>query len=135
MSALDTGPAADAEDVLEDLIEAHILPKLDPVFVKYFVDVVSKQPPRYLIPLEEVRASPEKFRPLIALDTSKEPRVADYVVSSQDGASITVRAYHPDPQRFGPGPYPVHMNHHGMLTPRTPACRCHPKKAPLLTVG
>ena len=96
------------------LIEEHILPRLDPVFIQYLVDVVSKQPPSHLIPLEDVRANPDKYRSPIAVDTSRHERVSDHVVSSQDGASITVRVYHPDPVKFGPGPYPVHMNHHGM---------------------
>lgn len=108
----------------KDLIEEHILPRLDPVFVKYFVDVLSKAPPAHTVPLEQVRADPDKHRSPAAVDTSKFERVADHLVSSQDGATITVRVYHPDPAKFGPGPYPVHMNHHGTL-PTTPA-RVHP---------
>lgn len=97
------------------LIEDHILPRLDPVFLRYVVDVVSKQPPNHLISLDDARAHPEKYRPPIAhaLAATNIERVSDHVVSSQDGASIDVRVYHPDPAKFGPGPYPVHMNHHG----------------------
>ncbi len=100
-------------EIPPDLIEDHILPKLDPEFLRYFVSVVAKQPPAHLIPLEDIRADPAKYRSPIALDSSRYERVADYIVSSQDGASIPVRVYHPDPQKFGPGPYPLHMNHHG----------------------
>jgi hypothetical protein len=101
-----------AEDAL-GLIEDHIQPRLDPVVVRYLVDVVSKQTPSHLISLDDVRAHPERYRSPIAIDTSKHERVSDHVVSSQDGVSFTVRVYHPDPAKFGPGPYPVHMNHHG----------------------
>jgi hypothetical protein len=102
-------PAAPPEDLVED----HIRPKLDPEFLRYFLDVVSRQPPAHTVPLEDVRANPDKYRSPIAVDSSHYERVADHIVSSQDGASVTVRVYHPDPIKFGPGPYPVHMNHHG----------------------
>ncbi|KAK3395121.1 Alpha/Beta hydrolase protein [Podospora didyma] len=111
------GPATDSLHHVADpkeLLEEHILPKLDPVFLQYFVDVLSKQPPSHLVPLEETRNHPEKYRSPGALDTSSGyERVRDDVVSSQDGASIPVRVYHPDPMVHGPGPYPVHLNYHG----------------------
>jgi len=125
----DEGAAA-AKDP-RDLIEEHILPRLDPVFVQYFVRVLSKAPPGQAVPLEVVRADPDKQRSPIAIDTSKSERVADYVVSSQDGATISVRVYHPDPAQFGPGPYPVHMNHHGMSN--TPYLLANPPRPPLLS--
>lgn len=109
-------PATDLKNLEhdpEELLEDHIRAKLDPEFIKFFVNVVAKQRPAHLIPIEEVRANQEKFRPPIALDSSKHERVSDYLVSSQDDATIPVRVYHPDPAKFGPGPYPVHMNHHG----------------------
>ncbi|KAK4186736.1 putative Esterase/lipase [Podospora australis] len=97
-----------------DLIEDHILPQLDPDFVQYFVNVVAKKSQAHTIPIEEVRADPDSHRPPIALDTSKGyERVSDHVLSSQDGANITVRAYHPDPEQHGLGPWPVHLNFHG----------------------
>ncbi|KAK0615170.1 Alpha/Beta hydrolase protein [Bombardia bombarda] len=107
-------PVLPPSHVGKDLIEDHILPQLDPEFVKYFVDVVSKAPASHEIPIEEVRANWEQHRPPCALDTSSGfERVADYVVSSQDGAEILVRVYHPDPMEHGRGPYPVHLNFHG----------------------
>ncbi|KAK0644689.1 Alpha/Beta hydrolase protein [Cercophora newfieldiana] len=102
-------PAAPPDDLVED----HIRPRLDPDFLRYFVKVVARQPPAHTIPLDDVRANPDKYRSPIAVDTTHYERVADHLVSSQDGASITLRVYHPDPIKFGPGPYPVHMNHHG----------------------
>ncbi|CAP61385.1 uncharacterized protein PODANS_4_270 [Podospora anserina S mat+] len=99
-----------------DLIEEHILPKLDPEFLQYFIDVIAKQPPAHTIPIEEVRKSPQKHQPPCALDSSKEKGVGDHVVSSQDGTSIPVRVYHPVEDERGvvrPGPHPVHLNFHG----------------------
>lgn len=97
-----------------DLIEDHIVPQLDPHFLEYFTNVIAKKPPAHEIPIEHVRAHPQDYRPPCALDTSVGyERVADHVVGSQDGASIPVRVYHPDPARYGPGPYPVHLNFHG----------------------
>ena len=120
-STLESGSSSTSDPTPEnsalDLIEDHILPRLDPVFLRYFVDVISKQPPNHYISLQDTRLHPEKYRSPIAIDTSRHERVSDHVVSSQDGASIDVRVYHPDPAKFGPGPYPVHMNHHGTSPP------------------
>ncbi|KAK3347309.1 Alpha/Beta hydrolase protein [Neurospora tetraspora] len=92
-------------------IPPHVLSKLNPDFVQFFRDVLSKRPRD--VSIEELRAHPEKYRALTAIDTSKCERVADYEVTSEDGASVPVRVYHPDPRKHGDGPYPVHMNHHG----------------------
>ncbi|KAK0732895.1 Alpha/Beta hydrolase protein [Lasiosphaeria miniovina] len=116
LSAEKLEPTAAAGSQAVDLvpvIEEHIVPLLDPKFLRYFVDVVSKVKPAHDIPIQEVRANPQNYRPPCALDASKEPRVADYAVGSQDGATVPVRVYHPDPQAFGEGPYAVHLNYHG----------------------
>ena len=94
-------------------IEAHILPKLDPAFVDYFIDYITKNVPAQAVEIEEVRAHPEKYRSAIALDTSDHDRVKDYEVTSDDGTKIPCRVYHPDPDDHGAGPYPVHLNYHG----------------------
>lgn len=96
-----------------DAIEPHILAKLAPDFIQYFVDVLSKVPPAQAVTIEQVRAHPEKFRAAIALDSSGYERVSDYEVTSEDGAKIPVRVYRPDPEKYGDGPYPVHLNFHG----------------------
>jgi acetyl esterase/lipase len=96
-----------------DLIEPHILAKLDPDFVQYYVDVLSKNPPAQAVSIEQVRAHPEIFRSVIAVDTTGWERVVDHTVTSKDGAEIPVRLYYPDPKVFGDGPYPVHLNFHG----------------------
>ena len=102
-----------------DAIEPHILHKLDPDFVNYYVDVLSKIPPAQALTIEDVRAHPEKFRPAIAVDTTGWERVVDRTVTSKDGAEVPVRLYYPDPAAHGKGPYPVHLNFHG-------ACHCEP---------
>ncbi|TPX11676.1 uncharacterized protein E0L32_007655 [Thyridium curvatum] len=95
-----------------DAIPRHILDRLDPEFIQFFIDVQSKVPPAQDMTIELVRASPEKFRAPCALDTSGYERVKDYEVASKDGARFPVRVYSPDPARFGEGPYPVHLNFH-----------------------
>lgn len=92
-------------------IPPHILSKLNLDFVPFFRDVLSKRPRD--VTIEELRAHPDKYRAPTAIDTSKCERVTDYEVISEDGATVPVRVYHPDPDKHGDGPYPVHMNHHG----------------------
>jgi acetyl esterase/lipase len=95
-----------------DAIEPHILAKLDPDFIKYFVDVLSKNPPAaQSVSIEEIR---ENFRSAISLDTTGWERVVDHKFSSVDGQKIDVKVYYPDPAKHGDGPYPVHLNFHGM---------------------
>lgn len=101
-----------------DMIEPHILAKLDPDFVQFFTDFVAKNPPPQTWSIEEIRAKPEKFRVPIAVDTAGMDRVTDHEVSSEDGAKVPLRVYHPDPAQYGNGPYPVHLNFHGK--PPTP---------------
>jgi acetyl esterase/lipase len=100
-------------DNAADLIEPHILAKLDPDFVKYFTEVLAKNPAAQAVTIEEVRSHPEKFRAPIALDTTEWERVTNHEVTSEDGAEIPVRVYYPDPRDYGNGPYPVHLNFHG----------------------
>lgn len=96
-----------------DSVEPHILAKLDPDFIKYYVEVLSKMPPAQALSIEQVRAHPERFRPAIAVDTAGWDRVIDGSVKSEDGAEVPVRLYYPDPAVCGEGPYPVHLNFHG----------------------
>lgn len=96
-----------------DAIEPHILAKLDPDFVKYYAEVLSKVPPAQAVSVEQVRANPDKFRAPIAVDTAGWERVVDGTVQSEDGAEVPVRLYYPDPAVRGEGPYPAHLNFHG----------------------
>ncbi|KAL2193258.1 Alpha/Beta hydrolase protein, partial [Corynascus similis CBS 632.67] len=103
---------------LDDLIEEHILPRLDPEFLEYFADTQpraasqSRPGPSYP-PIQDVRAHPEQYRAPCALNTAGYPGVTDLTCPSQDGSSIRVRVYHPDGVTHGTGPFPVHLNFHG----------------------
>lgn len=117
----------DNQDI-EALIEEHILPRLDPDFLAYFVALqvrlrASQQQPAATNPtIEHVRAHAEAYQPPCAIDTSSHARVADAQYQSDDGAIVRARVYHPDPAAYGSGPYPVHLNFHG------PLCHCYGRK-------
>lgn len=107
---------------IEGLIEGHILAKLDPEFLTYFAHSqlqVAGQPTKSAVfaPIQHVREHPEAYQPPCALDTSGFPGVTDAEYLSQDNVKIPVRVYSPDKARHGPGPYPVHLNFHGELSP------------------
>ncbi len=115
----ETDQPRDNKDI-EAQIEDHILPRLDPDFLAYYVAVQLRlgapqqgQRPVTNPTIEHVRAHPEAYQPPCAIDTSSHPRVADSCYQSQDGASIRARVYHPDPAEHGDGPYPAHLNFHG----------------------
>lgn len=97
-------------------IEPHILAKLDPEWVTVFTEQMNTNPPppRHLLSMEYIRAHPEKFAPPFYLDTEGYPRTAEKEVASEDGEKIPMRVYYPDEKVWGPGPYPVHLNFHGM---------------------
>jgi len=114
---LRTEPEPRENEDLSDLIEEHILPRLDPDFLRYFIDVLAKSPPGHKIDLKDMRANPDKYRAPWAVDTSGYERVADHQVTSEDGAKFAVRVYHPDPKIFGDGPYGAHLNFHGRCMP------------------
>ena len=108
-----------AESIMDetaDLIEPHILPKLDPDFVSYFVNVISKNNPAQAVPIEEVRAHPEKYRSPCALDTTGYDRVIDHEIDGHDGYRIPIKIYLPDPMRYDNGRHPIHLNFHGKLS-------------------
>lgn len=94
-------------------IEPHMLARLEPAFVDYYLNVMLKNPINQDVTIPEIRANPEKFRSALAMDTSKEPGVSDYEVTSADGEKIMARLYLPDSSQHGAGPYPVHLNFHG----------------------
>lgn len=126
----------DPEGELKTQIEDHILPQLDPDFLRYFISAPVRQQRALLqqptsSSIGFVRKHPELFRSPCALDSSKYPRVSDFVCPSQDNTEIRVRVYHPDPEAHGSGPYPVHLNFHGKfshpLSSIFPSCLAKPK--------
>lgn len=106
-------------------IEPHILAILDPEFVTYWADLMSKAPPApaQAVTIDMVRANPEKFASACALDTTGYPNTVDKEATSEDGYKIPVRIYYPDKSKHGDGPYPVHLNYHGELWPLMEANR------------
>lgn len=100
----------------EASIEPHILALLDPEFVTAFTHMMNTNPPpnRSEMTMEAIRAHPRKTAPACWLDTKGYPRTAEKEVISEDGAMIPVRVYYPEESKYGPGPYPVHLNFHGM---------------------
>lgn len=96
-------------------IEPHILAKLDPEWVALFTKEMDVNPPTPVekIKIDEIRADPTILGPKCYLDTKGYPRTADKEVVSEDGAMIPVRIYYPEESKYGPGPYPVHLNFHG----------------------
>lgn len=104
-------------------IEPQILAKIDPEFVTLWTDYMNEGPPRTREDwaIDKIRADPMRLAPKCALDTKGYPRTAEKEVTSEDGAQIPLRVYYPDEKQWGPGPYPVHLNFHGMsffLMPR-----------------
>ncbi|KAK7753238.1 hypothetical protein SLS62_004757 [Diatrype stigma] len=97
----------------EDIFEPHLLAQYDPEVVKRVLKDAAAGIVDRLVPIEEVRACPEKFSPPWALDAFGWERTLDRLVTSEDGAEIPVRVYYPDPKEWGDGPYGVHLNFHG----------------------
>lgn len=95
-------------------IDPHIIENMDPEFVSLYEKVLSKLKPTHEVPIEEVRANPSKYA-TVEYDSKDEPRIQDYEIESKDGALVPIRCYYPDPATFGPGPYSVHINFHGLL--------------------
>lgn len=106
------GGDADQEDILIP-IDPSMEPLLDPEFVAYYNKNIGPKPPTHLVPLSEVRANPEKWRGWWCVDLTGQPGVKNLRIPSKDGYPIPLRTYSPDPSKYGPGPYPVHINYHG----------------------
>ncbi|KAJ0137561.1 Uncharacterized protein HZ326_19475 [Fusarium oxysporum f. sp. albedinis] len=95
-------------------LSPEVAPKLAPEYVKYFNEVLCRKTPTHAVAIEEVRQDPHKWaQPWINNLDEISKRTVDYKVKTTDGSSITVRAYQPDQETFGPGPYAVHVNYHG----------------------
>lgn len=97
-------------------IEPHILAKMEPEFIEAYTRKMNTNPPpsREQMTIEAIRAHPGMTAEPCTLDTEGYPRTAEDEFASEDGARIPVRVYYPDEARHGAGPYPVHLNFHGM---------------------
>ncbi|KAI0175525.1 alpha/beta-hydrolase [Hypoxylon sp. FL1284] len=98
----------------EDVFPPHILAKYDPEMVKYVLATKeSGIPAQHEVPIAEIRANPAKYAAAWSKDVSDYERVVESGVASKDGAKVPIMIYHPDPAKFGPGPYGLHLNFHG----------------------
>jgi len=117
-------PAKDDEDSgdltamrARELINPDILPRLDPEFVRFYINELSMHPTLETFSVEDVRAHPEWFRSpsssALAASAAASGKTQDYKIVSEDGTEFAVRVYRPDAATHGAGPWPVHVNFHG----------------------
>lgn len=99
---------------LTSSVDPDVLKNMDPEFISFYEEVLVKSKPTHEVPIEEVRSNPSKYAAVWAYDSKGEPRIQNYEIESKDGAFVPVRCYYPDPAKFGPGPYSVHINFHGL---------------------
>jgi hypothetical protein len=94
--------------------------QMDEDFVEYYNKNLAIVPPTHVIDLADVRANPQKWASPWCKDYSNLPFVNDMQIDSGDGHQFSVRIYQPDAERFGSGPFPVHVNFHGTYLSLTP---------------
>lgn len=98
-----------------DPIHPQYLSVLDQDFIDYWNSSLGTRPKASLFDIDfaDLRANPKKYEAPWCKDFSDLPYVTDQMVSTADGHEIPVRVYSPDEERFGKGPFPVHVNYHG----------------------
>ena len=98
-------------------IDPAFMSRLDDDFVEYYNKNLAIKPATHNITIEHIRAAPEKYASPWYRDFTYEPFVKDIKLKAEDGHEFTVRCYHPDSRTspFGEGPYPIHINFHGMV--------------------
>jgi acetyl esterase/lipase len=101
------------QDTLANPIDPSILPILDPEFVTYYNTHLASKLATHQVPFASVRAQPAAWRGSWCVDLTGSPGVRNLTIPSADGHPIPLRTYSPDAQKFGPGPYPTHINFHG----------------------
>ncbi|KAI0880322.1 alpha/beta-hydrolase [Annulohypoxylon maeteangense] len=109
-----TGVQPESEIKIEDIFEPHVLEKYDSDVVNYVLESRKAGiPAQHEWRIENIRANPARFAPPWSKDVTGFERVSDREIISQDGTKIPIKIYHPDPARFGDGPYGLHLNFHG----------------------
>ncbi|KAI8635420.1 alpha/beta-hydrolase [Xylariaceae sp. FL1651] len=100
---------------VEDVFTPDLLAKYKPEIVHYILQTMApgRPPAAHQVPLAEVRSNPARFAGPWQKDVMGHERVADHEIVSEDGAKVPVKVYHPDPAKFGAGPYGMHLNFHG----------------------
>jgi len=95
-----------------NLLDPEIEKKLDPAFVEYYKHKIDIKPAMHQRLIKEVRLNPKAFIPPWQLKGLPNIRISD---SSLTRRRIPIRIYDPDSEKFGKGPYGVHINFHGIL--------------------
>lgn len=97
-------------------IDPSILHRLDQGFIEYYNTYLGVKPSTHHLPIEEVRRYPKKYASPWYRDFTFESFVNDIGITGDDENIIKARVYTPDPRTspWGSGPYPVHVNVHGM---------------------
>ena len=90
--------------------------RLDPEFVSYYNKYIAIKPGTHTIPIEEIRANPAKYAGPWCKDLTGSPGVKNFTIPSTDAHEVKVRSYSPVDEKFGKGPYPIHINFHGKFT-------------------
>lgn len=105
-----------AQSQFPNPIHPDYVQQLDDDFVQYYNEHFAPVPLPTSIDFPDVRANPHKYAAPWERDYSDESFVRDIKVPSNGSHEVPVRCYEPDPQTsvFGAGPYPVHINVHGM---------------------
>ncbi|KAJ5976434.1 triacylglycerol lipase [Penicillium waksmanii] len=98
---------------LPNPVHPSFIDRLDGDFLEYYNKNIAIKPATHTVDLAEVRQNPKKFAWPWCKDYSDLPFVNDIKITSGDGFQFTIRTYHPDSGRFGPGPFPIHINLHG----------------------
>lgn len=101
---------------LPSALPAEFLDRLDDDFIDYYNKYMAINPPTHNVSIEDIRATPKKFASPWCKDFTYEPFVNDIQLTSLDGHEYTARVYQPDPRTspFKDGPYPIHINFHGL---------------------
>lgn len=97
-------------------IDPSFLDRMDQDFIEYYNKNIGCKPPTHTVTIADMRANGQKYASAWYQDYSNLPFVSDSKLKSDDGYEFAVRRYSPDPETspFGKGPYPIHINFHGM---------------------
>ncbi|KAF2105008.1 alpha/beta-hydrolase [Rhizodiscina lignyota] len=134
MSAPATG------ETLASPLHPDIQKRLDPDFVVYYNEKIAHKTPTHRIPLSEIRANPAKYAGPWCVDLSGAPGVKNFTVTSKDGHQVKIRSYSPVDEKFGKGPWPIHINFHGGgfvfgdLTADAAFCERLQQRLPIITL-
>lgn len=101
---------------LPNPINPIFMDRLDQDFIDYYNQYLAIKPATHSIDVSEVRKFPKKYASPWYHDFTYEPFVNDMKLQSDDGHQFNTRCYTPDSRTspFGEGPYPIHINFHGI---------------------